>query len=90
MYPIRHSHHGIITRRVAKQYYRGAFSPWVKTGPAGHQPSILMPQGNKRGFISQFDLEIFLNIVSHNCKDEMEPKCSSDTKRIPFPKVNAG
>ena len=32
------------TRRVASQGLGGTFSPWGKTGPAGHQPSISKSQ----------------------------------------------
>ena len=28
-----------------EEWYRDTFSPWGKTDPAGHQPSISMSQG---------------------------------------------
>ena len=45
IYPMRHFYCDTITRRVANQGYRGIFSPWDKTVPAGHQPSISLPWG---------------------------------------------
>ena len=42
MYPMRNFYHD--TRRVASQGLGGTFSPWGKTGPAGHQPSISKSQ----------------------------------------------
>ena len=38
--------HNIVTRRAANQGQKVTFSPWGKTGPAGHQPSISMSRGD--------------------------------------------
>ena len=63
--PIRHICHDTITRRVANQGLRGTLSPWGGTGPAGHQPSILIWAYKEWGYTEQYFL--FLLWLGFQC-----------------------
>ena len=64
VYPIRHFYCNTITRRVANQGWRGPLSPWGKTDPAEHQPSISMSRGIPTHY---FNVSAYFNVSGSQC-----------------------
>ena len=95
MYPIRHFYYDTTTRRVANHSQRGTFSPWGKTGFAGHQPSISMSWGYSWLWISltlsgtyEFEYQAVLErlesleIENKKIKEELEDSKNRGIKKM--------